>query len=48
MFIAAPLAIAPIRIVSTRVEGPALIAALVGTARLQIVAAMLLGVGLIV
>jgi 1,4-dihydroxy-2-naphthoate octaprenyltransferase len=48
MVIAAPLALSPIRNVWRHVEGPELIAALKGTARLQIVAAVLLGAGLIV
>jgi 1,4-dihydroxy-2-naphthoate octaprenyltransferase len=46
--IAAPLAVAPIRTVATRVDGPTLVAALKGTARLQIVAAALLGAGFLV
>jgi 1,4-dihydroxy-2-naphthoate octaprenyltransferase len=41
-----PLAVAPIRLVRTRSDGPGLIAALVGTARLQLVYGALLSVGL--
>ncbi len=46
MLLAMPLAVPPILTVSRRVDGPALIAALKATARLQIVAASLLGLGL--
>lgn len=45
---AAPLAVAPIATVWQTTEGPALIGALVRTARLQITAALLLGIGFIV
>jgi 1,4-dihydroxy-2-naphthoate octaprenyltransferase len=48
VLIAAPLAIAPIRSVAIRTDGPSLISALKGTARLQLAAAVLLGLGLIV
>ena len=43
---ALPLAVAPVRLVRTRVDGPGLIRALVGTARLQLVFGALLAVGL--
>ncbi|MDQ6798848.1 MAG: 1,4-dihydroxy-2-naphthoate polyprenyltransferase [Actinomycetota bacterium] len=43
---AAPLAIAPLRTVARRREAPALVGALVATARLQLVLAVLLAVGL--
>lgn len=46
MLFAMPLAVPPIITVSKQVDGPSLIAALKGTARLQIVAASLLGLGL--
>lgn len=45
---AAPLAVAPITTVWRATEGPALIGALVRTARLQIAAAVLLGLGFVV
>ena len=45
MLIAAPLALGPISVVLTHVEGPALITALKATARLQILSAVLLGIG---
>jgi 1,4-dihydroxy-2-naphthoate octaprenyltransferase len=44
--LAAPLALVPIRNVRTRSDPPSLIAALVGTARFQLVLAVLLAVGL--
>jgi 1,4-dihydroxy-2-naphthoate polyprenyltransferase len=44
--LAAPLAVVPIRNVRTRSDPPALIAALVGTARFELVLAVLLAVGL--
>lgn len=44
--VAAPLAPAPIQIVRTRTDGPGLIAALVGTARLQLVFGVLLAGGI--
>ena len=44
---AAPLAVPPVRLVSTRSDPPSLVAALVGTARLQLVVAVLLTVGLV-
>jgi len=47
MLVAVPLAIAPIRTVRTRTDGPSLISALKGTARLQVAAALLIGLGLI-
>ncbi len=43
---AAPLAIAPLRTVARRREAPALVGALIATARLQLVLAVLLAVGL--
>jgi len=46
MLFAMPLAVPPIMTVSKQVDGPSLITALKGTARLQIVAASLLGLGL--
>lgn len=46
MLFAMPLAVPPIMTVWKQVDGPSLIAALKGTARLQIVAASLLGLGL--
>ncbi|MDZ4827123.1 MAG: 1,4-dihydroxy-2-naphthoate polyprenyltransferase [Actinomycetota bacterium] len=44
--LAAPLAIAPVRTVLTRSDPPALVGALLGTARFQIVLAVLLAAGL--
>jgi 1,4-dihydroxy-2-naphthoate polyprenyltransferase len=44
---ALPLALQPVRLVMTRRDPPSLVAALVGTARLEIVVAMLLSLGLI-
>jgi 1,4-dihydroxy-2-naphthoate octaprenyltransferase len=44
--LAVPLAVPPLRIVSTRGDPPALVAALVGTARLQLVTSALLALGL--
>jgi 1,4-dihydroxy-2-naphthoate octaprenyltransferase len=44
--LAVPLAVAPMRIVSTRSDPPSLVAALVATARLQLVASVLLAAGL--
>ncbi len=46
VLLAAPLAVGPIRIVARRREAPALVTALIGTARLQLVVAVLLAVGL--
>ena len=43
---AAPLALAPVRLVRTRTDPPSLVAALVGTVRFQLVLALLLAVGL--
>lgn len=43
---AAPLALAPVKLVRTRSDGPALIQALIGTARMQLVYGALLAVGL--
>jgi 1,4-dihydroxy-2-naphthoate octaprenyltransferase len=43
---AVPLALAPARLVAERRDGPGLIAALVGTARLQLVTCVLLAAGL--
>jgi 1,4-dihydroxy-2-naphthoate octaprenyltransferase len=45
-FFAAPLAIVPARLVLQRDDGPGLVAALVATARLQLVTCVLLAVGL--
>jgi 1,4-dihydroxy-2-naphthoate polyprenyltransferase len=44
---AVPLAVPPVRLVMTRSDPPPLVAALVGTARLQLVVAVLLTVGLV-
>ena len=44
---ALPLAVQPVRLVMTRRDPPSLVAALVGTARLEVVVAVLLAVGLI-
>jgi 1,4-dihydroxy-2-naphthoate polyprenyltransferase len=44
---ALPLALQPVRLVMTRRDPPSLVAALVGTARLEIVVAVLLSLGLI-
>jgi 1,4-dihydroxy-2-naphthoate octaprenyltransferase len=44
---AVPLAVPPVRLALTRSDPPSLVAALVGTARLQIVVAVLLTVGLV-
>jgi 1,4-dihydroxy-2-naphthoate octaprenyltransferase len=44
---AIPLAFAPLRLVATRSDPPSLVAALIGTARLQLVVAVLLAVGLV-
>ncbi|HEY3241115.1 MAG TPA: 1,4-dihydroxy-2-naphthoate polyprenyltransferase [Acidimicrobiia bacterium] len=44
--LAVPLAVPPLRIVSTRRDPPSLVAVLVGTARLQLVASALLAFGL--
>jgi 1,4-dihydroxy-2-naphthoate octaprenyltransferase len=44
---AIPLALRPVRLVMTRRDPPSLVAALVGTARLEIVVAVLLSLGLI-
>ncbi len=46
-FLALPLAIVPVRLVLTRRDPPSLIRALVGTVRLQLVAAVLLAAGLL-
>ena len=43
---AAPLALAPVRLVRTRSDPPSLVAALIGTVRFQLVLAALLAVGL--
>jgi 1,4-dihydroxy-2-naphthoate octaprenyltransferase len=43
---ALPLAVAPVRLVRTRTDGPGLIAALGATARLQLAVSLLLTVGL--
>ncbi len=43
---AAPLAVAPARLVLTRTDPPGLVAALVATSRLELIVAALLGVGL--
>lgn len=44
--LAAPLALGPMRIVSTRLDPPSLVAALVATARLQLLTSVLLAAGL--
>ena len=44
---AVPLAVPPVRLVMTRSDPPSLVAALVGTARLQLVVAVLLTVGFV-
>jgi 1,4-dihydroxy-2-naphthoate polyprenyltransferase len=44
---AIPLAVVPVRLVVTRRDPPSLVAALVGTARLQLAVAVLLSVGLV-
>jgi 1,4-dihydroxy-2-naphthoate polyprenyltransferase len=44
---ALPLAVQPVRLVMTRRDPPSLVAALVGTARLELVVAVLLALGLI-
>ena len=44
--VAAPLAVAPVRLVRTRSDPPSLVAALVGTVRFQLVLAGLLAAGL--
>ena len=44
---ALPLAVRPVRLVATRSDPPSLVAALVGTARLELVVAVLLSVGLV-
>ncbi|MGI9023409.1 MAG: 1,4-dihydroxy-2-naphthoate polyprenyltransferase [Acidimicrobiales bacterium] len=46
VLLAAPLAVGPLRIVAARGNASALVAALVGTARLQLIVAVLLAVGL--
>ena len=43
---AAPLAVAPARLVRTRNDPPSLVAALIGTVRFQLVLAVLVTVGL--
>jgi 1,4-dihydroxy-2-naphthoate octaprenyltransferase len=43
---AAPLALTPLRLVAQRRDAPGLIAALVGTARLQLATGVLLAAGL--
>ena len=43
---AVPLAVRPVRLVLTRTDPPSLVAALVATSRLEVVVAVLLGVGL--
>jgi 1,4-dihydroxy-2-naphthoate polyprenyltransferase len=44
--VAVPLAAGPVRTVATRRDPPSLVAALVGTARLQLVLSALMAVGL--
>jgi 1,4-dihydroxy-2-naphthoate octaprenyltransferase len=44
---AIPLAIVPVRLVATRTDPPSLVAALVGTARLELAVAVLLTLGLV-
>jgi 1,4-dihydroxy-2-naphthoate octaprenyltransferase len=44
---ALPLAVRPVRLVATRRDPPSLVAALVATARLELVVAVLLSVGLV-
>jgi len=44
--VALPLALVPLRLVRTRSDGPGLIKALIGTARLQLVFGVLLALGL--
>jgi 1,4-dihydroxy-2-naphthoate polyprenyltransferase len=44
---ALPLAVQPVRLVMTRPDPPSLVAALVGTARLEVVVAVLLALGLV-
>jgi 1,4-dihydroxy-2-naphthoate polyprenyltransferase len=44
---AVPLAVRPVRLVMTRRDPPSLVAALVGTARLEVVVAVLLSLGLV-
>src|SRR5262249_17957583 len=44
---AIPLAVPPLRLVATRRDPPSLVAALIGTARLQLVVAVLLSAGLV-
>jgi 1,4-dihydroxy-2-naphthoate octaprenyltransferase len=44
--LALPLAVAPVRAMLTRHDPPALIAALIGTVRLQLALAVLLAIGL--
>jgi 1,4-dihydroxy-2-naphthoate octaprenyltransferase len=44
---AIPLAVVPVRLMATRTDPPSLVAALVGTARLQLAVAVLLTVGLV-
>jgi 1,4-dihydroxy-2-naphthoate octaprenyltransferase len=44
---ALPLAVRPVRLVATRRDPPSLVAALVDTARLELVVAVLLSVGLV-
>jgi 1,4-dihydroxy-2-naphthoate octaprenyltransferase len=44
--VALPLAVAPVRLVRSRSDGPGLIAALGATARLQLAVSLLLTVGL--
>ncbi|MBT8212392.1 MAG: 1,4-dihydroxy-2-naphthoate polyprenyltransferase, partial [Acidimicrobiia bacterium] len=47
-FVTVPLALPPARSIMTRVDGPGLIAALGGTARLQLAVALAISVGLFV
>lgn len=47
-FLALPLAVMPVQIVLTRADPPSLVRALVGTVRLQLLAAILLAAGLLV
>jgi len=44
---ALPLAVQPVRLVMTRRDPPSLVAALVATARLELVVAVLLSIGLV-
>jgi 1,4-dihydroxy-2-naphthoate octaprenyltransferase len=44
-FVAAPLAIVPVRLVLTRTDPPSLVRALIATARLEVVMAVLITLG---